>query len=212
MANSGEQCRNWAMRETLDGTPLCDVHGGVSGWQKGECPVEWPLPEAVRCKEKRVDGGRCQARAVVDGLCVNHAGLTGFELNNEVAWKSGLYARPTIEEKNARIAFKFGWSTVKLSRELDNGDLGLELWQMIILNRFLVRDLLENLSDSEINRSWGVFVRHVRLIFRGAELIGKLLVEAKSANGDREEATRTFLNDVGKYALHSPEIDDSSDE
>jgi hypothetical protein len=37
-------------------------------------------------------------------------------------------------------------------------------------------------------------------------------VEANKYKDCREDAARNFLNDIGKYPLHSPEIDDSGHE
>jgi len=102
----GARCRNWAMRETLDGERLCDVHAGVSGFEPGVQMFVWPLPDELRCRGRRRDGERCEGRAVRDGMCPVHAGLTGFKKGNRLAWKHGFCSQPTRVEREAVVVLR----------------------------------------------------------------------------------------------------------
>jgi hypothetical protein len=158
---SGERCTLWTL---ADGGRLCSIHAGETGWQM----KEWPLPDEVRCRARRSDGERCEGRALVDGLCPNHAGLTGWEKGHEINWKHGLYARPTAEELAAIRVF----AMAQMSEEDERRS-------MIAVCRVMLSQLLGNLNDPEVNRGWGVTARHARLIFRGVEVIRELMVEGQ---------------------------------
>ena len=211
VGRNGERCKGWALRAddgrlTLDdGRPihgqgmgddggdgrLCSVHAGVSGWRGGECPVAWPLADEVRCVAARVDGGRCRARAVVDGLCVNHAGLTGFEEGNEVAWKHGLYARPTPVEEAAR--FTFMMARVELSVHGITEPGSEDWWRMLRMCRLMVSLLFDNWNKGVVYKGWGVMARHGRLILQGVDVIRRLVMKGNSEGaGKQRRVDRAF--------------------
>ena len=170
----GERCRGWAL--VGGGGRLCSVHAGVGGWRAGEARGEWPLAEGERCVAMRVDGGRCEARGVVDGLCNVHAGRTGFEVGNEMAWKHGLYARRTAVEEMARMVFI--WARVELSV---HGALepGSEDWEGAIrLCRVMLRRLLENWENGVVAKGTGVAERHARLMFEGVRVVSRVVEKA----------------------------------
>lgn len=195
--NDGEPCRAWALQDLVDSPrPLCTYHAGLS--------IGRSLPpDDQRCTALKPDGERCKKWILSDRppaadredaarLCSMHAGLTGFQEDNRLAWKHGYYARPTPQEVAAQDIFIWGRQQYSVHGAIKPGSD--DWWELVSHCRLAIHSLLQNWQKGVVKEGPGVMDRHAKRITEGLNLLAKLVPRGKG-----------YVRKNGKWVSQKPQ-------
>lgn len=211
--SNGEPCDAWSLKERVDSDrPLCSYHAGLSIGRAVP-------PDHRRCTAVKANGERCKKWVLSDApspgeedaasLCSMHAGVTGFEEGNELAWKHGYYSPLTPEESRAKMIFIQGRAEYSVCGTLDPGSD--EWWELVGMCRLAIRGLLKNWTNGVVDKGPGLMNRHAEKAFQGARVIANLVAKGNGLvrkNGgwvrEKPKALRT-REDFDKWLAELPD-------